>query len=138
TLTGGAPCVERDPADPCAPDEGSAYVPVWSPDGTELGYVSALDRQRICLCVVGRDGGGARALIADPHLAVTWFDWEAPGPVPPGAVTGVGWARSPHRLLVAGTATGTGGRASPFLWAATGDLWDRLDLPLPPGVAPRF
>jgi len=140
TLTGGENCAARDPNHPCLPSEGSAYVPVWSPDGGQLGYITALDSNRTCLCVMARNGSNAHAVIARPGLSMTWFDWVIPGQAPDTAVTDIGGAKPADRMLVAGTQTASESdpASRPILEVTTRDLWDRTEVPIPGGLNPRF
>src|SRR5437879_1986518 len=41
-LTLGEPCFTRSDVSPCAPSQGPAYVPQWTPDGKAVGYMSVL------------------------------------------------------------------------------------------------
>ncbi len=140
SLTSGLACADREPTNPCEPGEGSAYVPLWTPDGSEIGYLSALDNLRICLCVVGRDGTNARSLIAVPGLSLTYFDWIVPGAAPPGSVPTVGPEQPGDRLLLTGVTarSESDDSTTPFLRGTTRDEWNSLELPIPPGLAPRF
>ncbi len=140
SLTSGLACADRDPTNPCQPGEGSAYVPVWTPDGNEIGYISTLDNLRVCICVVAKDGSNARTLLAVPGLSLTYFDWIIPGALPSGSVPTVGLRQPGDRLLLTGltTTSETDASTTPFLRGTTRDEWNSLDLPVPPGLAPRF
>jgi Tol biopolymer transport system component/O-antigen ligase len=131
-LTQGARCVERTEANPCRPDEASAYKPRWTPDGREIGYNATLDGTHTCICVIGADGSNARAIISRADLALDWFDWIIPSGRPVTAADPGSAARRSALLL-----TMSGGDGIPHLVAASPDLMHRTPLALPAGLVPE-
>ncbi len=121
-LTRGDRCVERDPENPCAVNQGPAWVPVWSPDGKSIGYISILSSNRMCICVIDADGGNPRTILITgdnqgwigcsegdrrcSDKAITWWDWVEPGPPPPGALERIGQSFSGLHLLFGGSVYG--------------------------------
>lgn len=135
TLTGGADCLERGPDDPCDPAEASAYVPNWSPAGSSIGFVAPLSGDEVCICVIGADGSGARTLLSEPGLHISWFDWVVPTAPPGGGVLEPGLDVPPGRMLVTGTTTiledTPGAPSVPFVATSGEDWWQRIDVPVP-------
>jgi Tol biopolymer transport system component len=132
-LTEGKSCIERDPRDPCSPKETSAFKPVWTPDGTAIGYNGTLDRTRNCICVIDADGSNPRVLLAPTGLALDWFDWTRPNPDAAPPIPAIGSKARSSRLLV--TAVDESG--VPYLYAASPDQLDRAPIALPPWVNPE-
>jgi dipeptidyl aminopeptidase/acylaminoacyl peptidase len=132
-LTQGKSCIERTPEDPCSPEETSAFKPVWTPDGTAIGYNGTLDRTRNCICVVDADGTDPRVLLAPPGLALDWFDWTRADPQQSPPIPAIGSKARSSRLLV----TAVGAEGVPFLYAASPDQLDRAPIELPPSVVPE-
>jgi Tol biopolymer transport system component/predicted Ser/Thr protein kinase len=55
--------------------ESSASYLRWSPDGTQISYVSLQPGRALQICLVGRDGGSARTLYSSQSLVrPTWVD----------------------------------------------------------------
>ena len=48
-LTQGQACFTRPDSNPCAPEQGPAYVPQWTPDGNAIGYMSVLGGSHVHL-----------------------------------------------------------------------------------------
>ena len=132
-LTQGKSCIGRSPDDPCRPEETSAFKPVWTPDGTAIGYNGTLDGTRNCICVINADGSDPRVLVAPSGLALDWFDWARPDPEASPPIPAIGSRARSSRLLV--TAAGADGIA--FLYAASSDQLDRAPIDLPPGIVPE-
>jgi Tol biopolymer transport system component len=132
-LTQGKSCVERSPEDACRPEETSAFKPVWTPDGTAIGYNGTLDRTRNCICVIDADGSNPRVLLAPSGLALDWFDWTRPDPQSAPPIPAVGSKARSSRLLV----TAVGAEGVPFLYAASTDQLDRVPIGLPAGINPE-
>ena len=81
-------------------------APAWSPDGSQVAFASWHDVEGGNLWVVGRDGGGARKINAEPG-AFHYPTWSADG----------GTLYAAHHAL-----TTTGGRM-----LAQANVWDRPD-----------
>lgn len=112
-------CITFSPTAPCAPLQAPAYNPLWTPDGHELGYIGILSSTTVCVCVTDL-GGNAYPLIADPNLAVNWFDWTQASPVPPRAIVPTGIpAPASHLLFIAGRTSG----GAPALYSSGPDRW---------------
>jgi dipeptidyl aminopeptidase/acylaminoacyl peptidase len=105
-------------------------VPVWTPDGAGIGYVGILSHTRTCICVADPATGGARVVLESTDLAISWFDWVIPGPVPPTAVSEPGHAAPDSRLLF----TGVSPANTPMLAASMPDRWGNITLQ--PGTFP--
>ena len=100
-LTAGERCFERTIAESCSPEQGPAYVPRWTPDGSGLGFVSVLSNVESCVCFIDADGGNPRRVVSSVQLAINWFDWVLPSDAPD--VTAQIGSRSPaDRLLFGG------------------------------------
>lgn len=124
-LTAGLDCTTRAADNPCTPDEASGFVPRYSPDGSTIGFVAALDGVHTCICTVGADGSDPAVYLATASVAIDWFDWVtdgAPSPVPyvPPA------APSSGRALVVSEREGVS-----TLSEANLDLSDQVTVPLP-------
>lgn len=132
-LTQGKSCVERMPNESCRPEETSAFKPVWTPDGNEIGYNGTLDLFHNCICVIGADGRNPRVVLAPDGLTLDWFDWTAPGRAPATSVTAFGAKERPSKLLV--TSTDQNGKTT--LYSASADLLRRTPLPVPDGLTPE-
>jgi Tol biopolymer transport system component len=74
-LTQGMNCLARGRWEPCEPNEGPAWVPIWLPDGQHLAYISARSALDTGVYVMGADGSGARPLVETRNLIVNWHDW---------------------------------------------------------------
>ncbi len=61
---------------PCAPNDGTAFVPVWSPDGSEVAFLSVRGLGLGGIYAVSRDGMSSRVLFESFDLRISWFDWE--------------------------------------------------------------
>jgi TolB protein len=80
-LTRGALCALRMPWDPpCAPDEGPSWVPVWTPDGARIAFLSLRRVDLAGIYAIDRDGGNARTIVELPDWIVIWHDWSVPAP----------------------------------------------------------
>lgn len=130
-LTRGTRCYERVPplTPPCTPSEASAYVPVWTPAGDGIGFVSALAATTTCICVMSPDGSNGRAVFSSDRLAIRWFDWVKPGPPPATAVSRIG-ERTPHSRLVLG---GTDADGKAMIAVSDPDRYGERLIPVPPG-----
>ena len=129
-LTDGEDCTVRSPLDPCEPGQSSSYQPVWTPDGRWVAMTGTLDATTNCVCLVAADGARREVLFADPDLAITWFDLDAPTTVPAGAVTTPLTRARASRLLVS-----QDGEGGPSLVLGSPDLMQRLPVPTP-GIEP--
>ncbi len=99
-LNRGMDCTVRAPDNPCGPADGSAFKPVWSPDGATIGYETTLDRETNCICVISPDASNPSIRFATRDLAVTWFDWTGRSPVYGRAVLPLGVSRGQDRMLI--------------------------------------
>jgi Tol biopolymer transport system component len=86
TLTNGEPCYRLTPTLACLPVEGSSYLPLHTPDGQRVGFVTQLNSARTCVCTIGTDRSDSRALLSSSELALSWFDWIELTTAPPTAV----------------------------------------------------
>ncbi|MCL4545918.1 MAG: hypothetical protein M1118_15230, partial [Chloroflexi bacterium] len=80
---------------PCAPNDGTAYVPVWSPDGSEIAFLSVRGLSLGGIYAVSNDGTTSRVIFESLYLRISWFDWAVmtgttvklpPPPSSPGIV----------------------------------------------------
>ncbi|MFP5256679.1 MAG: O-antigen ligase family protein [Acidimicrobiia bacterium] len=128
-LTEGQGCFRRPAADVCSPEEGPAYVPVWTPDGGAIGYLSVLSSTRTCICMVDPDGTDPRVVFESDELAINWFDWVVPTAPPDGAILDPRPAQelTDERLLVSATRSD----GSKVLLVTTPDRWHEQQLPVP-------
>lgn len=81
-LTGGQNCTVREITNPCTIAEASAWVPKWTPDGAQVGFISILSPNRTGIYAMNPDGSNGRAVLEFADKAVTRFDWtaaDAPG-----------------------------------------------------------
>lgn len=130
-LTAGADCVLRGPEKACTIPQMSGFAPRFSPDGTRVGFVGALDRARTCICTLGVTGAQPRALLESLTLSIDWFDWlRRTGD--PAAASRIGAARSTDRLLV--TMRDNSGTSQ--LFETSADLMDRTVVQLPARLKP--
>lgn len=130
-VTRGENCTERSILEACAPSEMSGFVPRFSPDGTSVTFVGALDMTRTCICFVALDGSDEGAVVMSADLAIDWYDW----PQPRGASrdTGsIGTKVRESKVLVV-TARPDGTR---YLLGASPDLMHRIEIPLPKQLQP--
>jgi Tol biopolymer transport system component len=153
-ITQGRLCALRTPLDqPCSPEEGPAWIPVWSPDGGRIAFISVRRFDLTGIYVINADGTGARPLVEIPDLAIIWHDWTAaPGDIAasggsfaaPSAPTSrllYGAIVHPTRLDLAGNSWPDESGEGPFLprmFAATPDRWESTEIGLPSslGVVP--
>lgn len=112
-------CSTYAPATPCSPLQSSAYNPLWTPDGREVGFIGVLSSTTVCVCMTDRQGSHAYPLIADPNLAINWFDWVQPTSPPAGAVLPVKVPDPTSHLLFGGSLTD----GTPFLATSGPDRW---------------
>ncbi len=97
-LTEGRPCADVQHA--CTADEGPAWVPKWSPDGSQLGYLTLRSPIDSGIAVVNADGSEAHPLIELAGHAITWWDWtDGRETAPAGAAARVGSAMPKAKLL---------------------------------------
>jgi Tol biopolymer transport system component len=131
-LTAGRECA--DVLNPCRPEDASAAVPNWTPDGSTVGYISLLSPNKVCICAVGRDGADPRVVVESATLAINWFNWTAQGARPPSAVPDdrIGARRSDARLLFGGPSW----FGLPPLAESRNDRWEDIGLRLPSGLEP--
>jgi len=134
-LTQGLPCATRvAPAPACTPTEGPAWVPVWSPDGQTIGFLSVRSATTMGIYAIAPEGGTARPIVEVTDLAITWWDW-----------IDTASSRSAHPPVIgappdAGMLIG-GGRKNieDLLVRSTPDRWFETPVvPALPGLAPRF
>lgn len=124
-LTQGLDCTTRTPDNPCTPDMASGFKPRYSPDGSTIGFVAALDDIHTCICTIGVDGSSPDIYLASGNLAIDWFDWvraDSPAPrpfSPPPAPA------DPGTLLV----SEQNGRGT--IWKTGLDFADQVEIPLP-------
>lgn len=134
-LTQGLPCASRvAPMPACAPNEGPAWVPVWSPDGAAIGFLAVRSSRTMGIYVIAPEGGPAWPILESDDLAFTWWDWiDTAAPVP---------ARAPvigspleAALLIGGDGQETEG----LLVRSTPDRWSEIAVaPAAAGLTPRF
>jgi Tol biopolymer transport system component len=75
-ITQGELCAVRMPWDvPCAPDQGPSWVPVWTPDGSRIAFLSLRRVDLAGIYVVDADGGNARTVVELPNWIAIWHDW---------------------------------------------------------------
>ncbi len=146
-LTKGHLCALRNPLDqPCAPEDGPAWNPVWSPDGSRIAYISVRRFDLTGIYVINADGTGARPLIEIPSLGIIWHDWTTPPSdlaasngsfVQPSATSSrllYGAIVHPTRLDLAGNvwpADSEDTPVTPRLFAGTPDRWESMEITLP-------
>lgn len=118
-LTNGELCAARPASDPCSPEQGSAFVPIWSLDGSSIGYIGILSQTSVCICMIDAGGTNPRVLFKSDDLAITWWDWNDPSAAQAG-VPAIGREVRSERLLVSGSGS-DGGRGlvtyGPDRWA---------------------
>lgn len=130
-LTGGADCVLRAPGQACTIPEMSGFAPKFSPDGTRVGFVGALDRTRTCICSLGVTGTAPRAVLESTTMSIDWFDWlRRTGDA--AAASRIGVHRTTDRLLV----TLRDNAGTTRLVDASADLMDRTVVSLPARLKP--
>ncbi|GAC1364984.1 MAG: hypothetical protein NVSMB32_08090 [Actinomycetota bacterium] len=110
-------CASHAPTDPCSPLQAPAYSPLWTPDGHEVGFLGVLSSNTVCICIADMQGG-SHPLVANPNLAINWFDWIVPGPTPPGAIVPTVVPPPTSHLLFGGTSEG-----APFMAISGPDRW---------------
>jgi Tol biopolymer transport system component len=132
-LTAGAECYRRPESNACAPEEGPAYVPQWTPDGSAIGYLSVLSSRRTCICLVDRDGTRPRVVFSSTDVAINWFHWVVPSEPASGAILD---PRPQSELTdVRMVVTGTARDGRPVVLLTTPDRFGGQVLPVPPALA---
>ncbi|HET8568503.1 MAG TPA: hypothetical protein VFM93_05895 [Candidatus Limnocylindria bacterium] len=100
-LTAGKKCALRIFVEPCSPAEGPAWVPIWSPYGLTIGYLSVTAANRAGIYVARADGSGYWPLIEREDLSITWWDWAIAG-APPERAAEIGSRVPRDRILYTG------------------------------------
>ena len=121
-LTRGLPCATRVPPAPaCSPSDGPAWVPLWSPDGQTLGYLSVRNVFTMGIYAIQPEGGTGRPVLEVTDLAITWWDWIEASSSRPVPVPLIG-SRPDARLLIT---AGRGDREG-LLVRSTPDRWSEI------------
>ncbi|HLQ62328.1 MAG TPA: hypothetical protein VK131_10720 [Candidatus Acidoferrales bacterium] len=132
SLTGGKDCTRVDPTRPCRPDEGPAWVPVWSPDGSRIGYQSIVSPVVSGIYVTDFDAaaGSAKPILEGSRFAIGYWDWTRPANPPAGALDRIGRAMPSDRLLFGGSVFDSGRIPPPSIFRSGPDRWnpDRIEL----------
>lgn len=124
-LTQGIDCTTRSPDNPCSPEMASGFKPRYTPDGSTIGFVTALDSQHTCICTIGVDGANAGVYLSSNLLAIDWFDWVREGTPAPRPFT-------PPARPAAGRALLVSEREGVATLSESGlDLADQVVIPLP-------
>jgi Tol biopolymer transport system component len=134
-LTAGLPCATRiAPEADCSPTDGPAWVPVWSPDGRTLGYLSVRSASTLGIYAILPEGGPAQPVFETTDLAVTWWDWVDRSAAAGAHAPIVGTAPDAG-MLVGGSSADT----EDVLLRSTPDRWSASPVvPAVPGLAPHF
>ncbi|HZT05500.1 MAG TPA: hypothetical protein VFC51_00575 [Chloroflexota bacterium] len=78
-ITQGKNCAPRRPSDePCAPDEGPSWIPVWIPGEDRIAFLSLRRQDLAGIYSVDANGGDARIVVELPGQVIIWHDWVAP------------------------------------------------------------
>jgi hypothetical protein len=100
-------------------------VPKWSPDGTQIGFISILSPIQTGIYAMDPDGSNGRAIIEVQDKAITWFDWTAAEeqgpealPAPPSATSSLLFGGRVYGTLPEGAAP-----PAPQLFAGRPDRW---------------
>jgi len=103
----------------------SGFKPRYSPDGSTIGFVTALDNIHTCICTIGVDGSTPDVYLASSNLAIDWFDWVRAGSPAPRPFAPPPTAADPGALLVS-EQNGIG-----TVWKTGLDFADQVAVPLP-------
>jgi Tol biopolymer transport system component len=115
SLTGGKDC-SAVTTEVCTPTDGSAWVPVFSPDGRYIAYQSITSPLSAGLYIMAAGGSGATKIIQGSNLAISYWDWVAPGTAPVKSVANIGSAVPVDQLLFGGSVFHSGAVPPPQLF----------------------
>lgn len=134
-LTQGLPCATRvAPAPACSSTEGPAWIPLWSPDGQTLGYISMRSLSTMGIYAIAPEGGTAWPIFETTDLAISWWDWIDTASSRSATAPVIG-TRLDAGLLIGGGRGDTEG----VLVRSTADRWFEAPVvPAVPGLVPRF
>jgi Tol biopolymer transport system component len=148
-LTQGKPCALRMPAaEPCPAEEAPAWIPVWTPDGARIAYISVRRFDLTGIYAINADGSNARPVIETPNLGIIWHDWASPPDALVAATAGRIGADVPSSRLLYGAAVyptrvDMGGNVWPdtessdirrAVFSASPDRWQSSELTIPEGL----
>lgn len=120
-------CSKRAASRPCALNQGSGFVPVWSPDSDAVAFSEPISDSTTCICAANADGSSLHP-IATTTMKIQYLDWAQQGQ-PPATAARVGSQVSPSRLLFLGS--GSTSHATQ-LYEARPDRWGSTQLKLLP------